>query len=263
MNAMKKTMTHVPAGDDPQAPFDAAVVMPTVLRPKLLRAAKSIFGQRDVGRVQVLIGVDEPIGEYRALDQVRAACPDHCAVTVLDLGYSTAAHHGGLHGAYGGGALRTVLTLAANSRHVAYLDDDNWWDEDHLASLLDAVRGKDWAFSLRWLVNPYTDRVVCLDEWDSVGPGAGVFAEQWGGFVDPNCLLVDVPACLAELHRWCLPLKPEVSNRWADRSLFNALKSRPNGATGKATAYYGLPVDDPDGEDRIAIYRRMTEQAAT
>ena len=246
------------AGTDIQATFDVAVVTPTILRPKLLRAATSVFSQKGVDRIQMLIGIDKPIGDRAVLNQIKAACPADHAVTIFDLGYSTAAHHGGPHATYGGGALRTILTLAANARYVAYLDDDNWWDDDHLAALLDAVQGKDWAFSLRWMVNPNTDEPVCIDEWDSVGPGAGVAAEKWGGFVDSNCLLIDVPACLAELHNWCLPFRPEHSNRGADRSLFDAIKDKPYGETGKATAYYGLPTDDPDGEKRLATYRQLT-----
>ncbi len=194
-------MTFNPAGDDPQRAFDAAVVIPTVLRPKLIPAAHSVFAQKGVGRIQLLIGLDKPLGSMSLIERGRALCPDHCTLTVLDLGYSTSSRHGGPHEAGDGGSLRTLLSLAANSRHVAYLDDDNRFAPNHLATLLKSVAGKDWAFSLRWYVNPYTELPICIDNWESVGPGNGVYATDRGGFVDPNCLLVDKLACLPMLHR--------------------------------------------------------------
>jgi len=44
--------------------FDAAVVMPTLLRPSLERAVRSVFAQDLGGRIQLLIGVDCPSSEH-------------------------------------------------------------------------------------------------------------------------------------------------------------------------------------------------------
>lgn len=248
-------ITFNPAAADLQQQFDVAVVIPTVLRPKLIPAAQSVFAQKGVGRIQLLIGIDKPLGSPSIVERVRALCPDHCAVTILDLGYSTANRHGGPHEAFDGGALRTLLTLAANSRHVAYLDDDNRFAPDHLASLLKAVEGNDWAYSLRWYVNPYTEHSICIDRWESVGPGAGLYAKKRGGFVDPSSLLVDKLACLSMLHRWS---SLSVRHYDPDRNFFDGLKDRPGGATGKATSLYALNVTDPRGEKLLASIRRLT-----
>jgi hypothetical protein len=120
-----------------QAPFDVAVVIPTVLRPSLARAVESIYRQQFPGRIQVLIGVDKPLGDYSLLDDLRRDCPDHCDLMVFDPGYSTSARNGGLYPGGCGGALRTILSYAANSRAIAYLDDDNWFHPDHLRTLFD------------------------------------------------------------------------------------------------------------------------------
>jgi hypothetical protein len=45
-------------------------------------------------------------------------------------------------------AVPTVLGCAANSRRVAYLDDD-WWDRTHLAGLRTAIAGKAGAAGYR------------------------------------------------------------------------------------------------------------------
>ena len=112
-----QSITFSPVGADPQQQFDVAVVIPTVLRPKLIPAAQSVFTQKGVGRIQLLIGIDKPLGSPSIIERVRALCPAHCAVTVVDLGYSTSDRHGGPHQAHDGGALRSLLTMAANSRH--------------------------------------------------------------------------------------------------------------------------------------------------
>ncbi len=237
--------SFVPADPAPLAPFDAAVVIPTVLRPSLRRAVGSVFRQRFPGRIQVLIGIDRAIGDRSVLDEVVRGCPAHCAVTVLDLGYSTSSRHGGLYPGSSGGALRTILSYAAHSRAVAYLDDDNWFGEDHLRTLRDAMAGHDWAFSLRRYVDRDTGTPLCVDEWESVGPGAGVFRERLGGFVDTNCLMIDKVACEPALRRWCFPLPGDSRAMSEDRMVFDHLaRHHPCGATGQATSYYVIHPED-------------------
>ena len=83
---------------DLQTPFEAAVVIPTVLRPGLARAVASVYAQ-DLPprtRLQLLIGVDVAEGDRLLLDRLAAECPDHIAFTVFDPGYSTSVRHGGL-----------------------------------------------------------------------------------------------------------------------------------------------------------------------
>ena len=134
-----------------QRPADVAVIVPTILRPSLERAVRSVFGQDLSGTI--LIGIDKPAGDGDLLRRLKAAAPKNVRLTILDLGYSTSRRHGGLVNTWSGGALRTMLSYAANSRYAAYLDDDNWWDEKHLSSLLETVQGTEWAYSKRWFVD--------------------------------------------------------------------------------------------------------------
>lgn len=236
--------THHGPELDPQRRFDVAVVIPTVLRPTLARALRSVYDQAFGGTVQVLIGLDGAGGERGVLDAAVAARPGRCAVSVLDLGYSTAAAKGGTHPAQAG-ALRTILSYAANSRYVAYLDDDNWWHPDHLANLLDAIRGFHWCFSLRWYVDPETQEPLCVDRWESVGPGRGIFKDKFGGFVDPNCLMIDKIACESVLRWWAIPLPGMPGGRASDRNVFRHLKDHFSVAwSGRPSAYYVLDPND-------------------
>ena len=237
-------MKSVPIGryfadaGDPQAPADVAVLIPTVLRPCLARAVESVYAQTVGGRIQVLIGVDKPQDPAADVDAIFERRPDHIAGLVLQLPYSTSARHGGVHTALDGGALRTLLSFLANARYVAYLDDDNTYEPDHLASLLEAVRGKVWAYSQRMLVDETTDRDLAVDRWDSVGVGRGRFAAQ-GGFVDTNCLLIDKVAAARVLARWSESGTGQ-PGLTADRNVFVALKEAPHGRVDRATVRYRI-----------------------
>ncbi|MGH7123771.1 MAG: hypothetical protein ACREFI_05320, partial [Stellaceae bacterium] len=247
-----------------QEPFDAAVVIPTLCRPSLLRAATSVFRQAGVRRLQLLIGIDVVRGDTSIIDAVLAARPAPHAVTVLNLGYSTSKRHGGVHEAGDSGALRTILTYCANSRYVTYLDDDNWIDESHIARLLKANEDKDWAYTLRWFVDPDTLRPLGIDRWESVGPGRGVFGEVYGGFVDPNCLMIDKVRCDSAVRFWATPLPGEMRRLTADRSVFDILRRSAHvGFTNAATAFYVLNPSDANNVARMKWIRAERQQEGT
>jgi len=238
-------ITHAEDSESRQQPFEVAVVIPTILRPTLLDAVQSVFRQTGVERVQTLIGVDRHSGDTRILERILKSRPEGHAVTILDLGYSTAERNGGFYEDANGGVLRTALSSLANSRYVAYLDDDNWFDPQHLSTLLRAIAGKDWAYSLRWFVEPETRNPLYIDIWESVGPGRGIFCEEFDGWVDPNCLMLDKIACEPVLRWWPIPLPHDPDKRTGDRMVYRELvrQFRP-GFTGEATSFYLLTPGD-------------------
>jgi hypothetical protein len=235
-------MTPVTMSAAGQKQFDVAVVIPTVLRPTLARAVRSVFRQDLHGRIQLLIGIDQREADGDCLDALARECPEHVGLTILDLGYSTSYRHGGVYPNQFGGALRTILSYAANSKRVAYLDDDDWWARDHLSGLLSAIEGKEWAFSYRWLVDRETGWPICRDEWDSVGPGRGINQQRYGGFVSPSTLLLDKEACHFVLPYWSLCAFPDGSGE--DRLVFRALQKHAAwAASGRYSCYYAMPHD--------------------
>ncbi len=226
-----------------QTAAPVAVVLQTVLRPSVERAIRSVFEQDFTGRIHLLIGVDKRLGKRAAMDRLLAACPPNIGVTVFDPGYSTSARHGGVHSNHFGGAVRTILSFAANSRYVAYLDDDDWFGPDHLSSLLAAVNGKAWAFSHRWFVNPYNLEPMCIDTLENLGPGAGLYAEH-GGFACPSSLLIDKRICAPLLHIWAEAGRPQGDAE--DRMFFKALSTnfKAHGASNKASVYCVIKPED-------------------
>ena len=243
--------------------FDVAVVIPTVLRPALQHALRSVFVQDLIGRVQVLVGVDVPTGDLSLLDAVCAERPEHCVVQVFYPGYSTSVRHGGLVRAKSGGVLRCILSYLANSPYVAYLDDDNWWRPDHLRLLRDALRQADWAFSLRWFVHPVSRRTICVDRWESVGPNRGMFRDRFGGFVDPNCLMVNKVTCEAVLPWWNRPLRGDEKGMSEDRSVFAALcRSFIGAGINEPTVFYTVDPKDILHATRIRLMGAAYDRAA-
>ncbi|MEO8715694.1 MAG: class I SAM-dependent methyltransferase [Acetobacteraceae bacterium] len=253
MSASSAMMTSF-ASAERQSPYRAAIVIPTVLRPSLLRAVRSVFAQELDGRIQVLIGVDRDLGGREVLATLARERPAHVDLDVLDPGYSTARAHGGLHSCAFGGSLRAALTLLANSRHVAYLDDDNWIGPDHLATLLATIEGVEWAFCRRHMVDPRTEEPICVDEWESVGPGEGFFNRRFGGFVDPNCLMIDKIACHDVVGEWAISTFDNGGGE--DRRVFDLLRTRHKGrGTRRATSYYLVNEADPIHAFRTEWFR--------
>ena len=248
--------------NDRQEPYGVAIILPTLLRPALTRAVRSVYAQDFGERVQIRIGIDKAEGDRTQLDRLAAECPAHISLDLFDPGYSTSIRHGGLYPNKVTGSLRTLLTYAANSRYIAYLDDDNWWAPDHLTSLRAAIAGHDWSWSQRWFVDPEDSAPICVDEWESVGPDAGVFKERFGGFVDPSSLLIDKLACHEVLPAWCLT--PFSDGRGSDRLVFDRLKRGHKGqATGRATSFYTINPADIVHLSRLQYFRQKGAELAS
>ncbi|MBL8555406.1 MAG: hypothetical protein JNL41_14120 [Phenylobacterium sp.] len=229
---------YFPDSSPAQAPADVAVVMPTLMRPIAVRAIESVYAQDFQGRIQIVIGADVNPGDTGPIFAALERRPGHVSAAVLTLPYSTSERHGGVHRAYDGGALRTILTFMANARRVAYLDDDNEWTPDHLSLLIEAMGDKAWAHSLRLCMDEDTDEELGVDIWDAVGPNKGRFKDI-GGVIDPNTLMIDKVRAAPILWMWSDP-GPNLKRLEADRRITASLGKAPGGFVEKATVRYRM-----------------------
>ena len=230
--------------------FDFAVIMTTVLRPSLIKACRTVMDQDVDGSINLMIGIDLAMGEPALLDQVRAlARPPKRRVTIIDPGYSTSALRGGVFTCRSGGGLRSALSFLANARYLAFLDDDNWYAPNHLDSLARVIACKHWAFSLRHFVDSRTGEPLGVDQWESVGPGLGVYAKRFGGFCDTSTYMLDSQAAENVLPHWSYGVS--IDGAGEDRRIFQELRQKPYGASGLATIFYALSHTDPNHLVRV------------
>jgi hypothetical protein len=73
-----------------------------------------------------------------------------------------------VQGVAAGSALRSIGLLAATTPFVTFGDDDVWYEEGHLESLLKAVDGKQWAYCKRKIWASDKD-YIGIDDFESVG----------------------------------------------------------------------------------------------
>ena len=203
--------------DDPrirkvQAGPLVSVVIPTFDRPDLcLRAVRSALGQDWVTLEVIVVGDACP-----HFEAVTRALADEPRVRTINL------HRN--HGA-GGAVPRNVGVLAAAGEWIAYLDDDNTWDPEHVSTVMAAIRDAraPWGFSS-----------MRVPDGTDLG-----FTEPARGQIDTSCLvharrLLDAygpwrspRAIRAYAHDW------ELVSRWIASGL-------PWAATGQPTLRYNL-----------------------
>lgn len=232
---------------------DVSVVMTTVCRESVYRAARSVFQQDFEGTIQLILGVDvEKFGDFSDIVRTLAAeCPPRRVLTPINLGYSTSARHGGVHSCWYGGSLRTALSFLASSELIAYLDDDDWYEPQHVRALHAAIQGNCWAFTLSNYADSNESRILGVDTIESVGPNRGVYREKFGGFVRPSALMIHKIKLSLILHLWSVA--PFATGDGEDRLIFNELRKFPDyGETGLPTVNCSLDPADGMHAHRLA-----------
>lgn len=84
-----------------------------------------------------------------------------------------------------GSALRSVGLMMANTEYVTFADSDVWFSDNHLESLMKAIKGKVWAYSLRNIYAP-DGEFIGVDRFESIGDKTQLPYQ----LIDNNCLMV-------------------------------------------------------------------------
>lgn len=111
------------------------VVTPTTGDPSVLRAIQSVASQT-YGAIQHLVVIDNP----HAPAEIKTAIRAH-NVDVIELPYATGKDR------FIGHRIIGASSFLGRGEYFCFLDEDNWFDRTHVASLLNVISsGFGWAF---------------------------------------------------------------------------------------------------------------------
>lgn len=148
-----------------------AVVIPTIGKETVLKAIDSVYEQ-SYPDIKIHLVIDGP--EY--VEVVRSLNPHIFKdqfIAVTQLGENVGAAPGG---PFYGHRVYAASPHITNADYVFFLDEDNWYKPNHVASLVELCERHrlDWAFSFRSVYAD--DEFVCDDRCESLG-----FWPVWNG----------------------------------------------------------------------------------
>ena len=140
------------------------VVTPTIGSPKLADAIESVQKQT-YKNLNHLIVVDGADYFMKAVDNIPFGVDSN--IQILPLPYNT----GKTGGDFYGHRIYAGIPHFLNADYIFFLDEDNWYEPDHVASLVEVLdRGNDFTHSLRKIYNPdksyvADDNCEALGQW--------------------------------------------------------------------------------------------------
>lgn len=187
------------------------IITPTTGAPCLEQCITSVQEQTHIN-IQHLLVVDgsEHFEKVAAILR-RTSTPK---LDLITLPYATGKDRFNGHRIYG------AMTYLCKGDFLCFLDEDNWYDADHVESLVNTVlRGKSWAFSLRKIVDQ-DGKYVCNDDCESLGLWESCMGDY---LVDVGCYFLPKSIALQLTPVWYRkarePNVPEV-----DRMLIHVLR---------------------------------------
>jgi hypothetical protein len=169
----------------------ATVIIPSVGRAVLRHCVASVLGQSHA-RVEAYVVCDGP--QFEREVQQSLAGLDVARIRLLVLPENV-----GAGGYYGHRALAGCSHFV-NSDYVLFLDEDNWYEPQHVAGLIGTIQRfeLDWAFSLRRIVGP-AGELLAHDDCESLGSWPG-----WRGhhLVDTSCYCLKRGVAAAAAPAW-------------------------------------------------------------
>jgi glycosyltransferase involved in cell wall biosynthesis len=164
------------------------VITPTTGATYLKQALESVKSQT-YENIQHLVVVD---GNHPTADIMLQDYPE---ADVIKLPYATGIDRYNGHRIYG------AMTYLAKGEYVCFLDEDNWFDPDHVESLVKVIEtGNQWAFSLRKITDK-DGNYMCNDDCESLGKWPSCLSDQ-DYFVDVGCYFLPKDIALQLTPIW-------------------------------------------------------------
>jgi glycosyltransferase involved in cell wall biosynthesis len=129
-----------------------------------------------------------------------------------------------------------AMPLMVNADYILFLDEDNWFEPNHVETMINKIKSKDlmWSYSLRRICNEAGEYIED-DDCESLG--------RWPTFYDHTLNFVDTN-CYCFRREYLVSIAHAFYGQWgADRPFYRAASTNlPSfGCTGEATVNYRAP----------------------
>jgi GT2 family glycosyltransferase len=214
------------------------VITPTTGKDTVVKAIESV-AQQTIPTEHLIVSDGVPFKAHNVLRRV----PFHSNIQTIDLPENV-----GGNGWYGH-RVYAAMPLMVNADYILFLDEDNWFEPNHVETMINKIKSKDlmWSYSLRRIIDERS-QYVCDDDCESLGRFPA-FYDHLLNFVDSNCYCFRREYLVTVAHHFY--------GQWgADRQFYQAAsKYLPAfGCTGEATVNYTAP------ERLLEMFRVGNEQ---
>lgn len=218
----------------------------------VLKAIESVRTQTETEHIHLLV-VDGPVFAEEFNANVRPQLPNDSRIKILELPWNTG------HDGYYCYRIYALAGLIVDTPWIAFLDQDCYWEENHLESLTTLAVEKclSWVYSLRKIIDLSNAEAV-NDNCESIGPDEICWQHQyralyhgiapkrpWSYLVDMNSYLISRDLILHTGPHMIQHKLSEAMRKAGDRVLLDALRQSgsPYACSGKHTAIW--PVNAP------------------
>lgn len=193
------------------------VVTAATGHPNLGKCLQSVQAQR-YPYVEHLVVIDGPDFQDAARAVVDGLKPANKPVSVLSLPHNTGRDNWCGHRVY------AASSFLINTEFIAFLDEDNWYEPDHIQSLVLAIQQAKalWAFSLRNIVSEQGD-LIGPDICESLGNLHHVWTNPNDVLIDTNCYLLRREIAVQFAPVWYGPTRPPPGEMERDRAMCRLL----------------------------------------
>ena len=198
------------------------VITPTTGKKEVFKAIQSVMDQTVKTEHLVVFDGAEARKEFNFAE-------------IGDVQFMTLPENVGGNGWYGH-RVYAAMPLMVNADYILFLDEDNWFEPNHVETMVNKIKSKDlmWSYSLRKIYDEQ-GQYVCDDDCEALGRHP-TFYDHTLNFVDTNCYCFRREYLVTVAHTFY--------GQWgADRQFYQAAsKHLPAfGCTGEATVNYRAP----------------------
>ena len=203
------------------------VITPTTGKDTVVKAVESVANQTVETEHLVVLDGAEALNKFAELN--------HHQTWNDNLHRLTLPENVGGNGWYGH-RVYAAMPLMVNADYILFLDEDNWFEPNHVETMINKIKSKDlmWSYSLRRICDE-RGQYVCDDDCESLGRYP-TFYDHMLNFVDTNCYCFKREYLVSIAHAFY--------GQWgADRQFYKAAASAlpAFGCTGEATVNYRAP----------------------